>query len=154
MSAVSEMSLGDLAGRVGQEVGCSRWFDISRARIAAFADVTEDHQPIHLDADAARAAGFPAPIAHGFLTLSMLSPMTYDALPFVPRMNSVNYGFDRLRFIAPVAQGARIRGRFVLDRFTPKGEGAAQLHWQVTVEIEAQDKPALVADWITRLYDR
>lgn len=137
-----------IADMVGRDLGASAWVEITQARIAAFADLTEDWQPIHLNAEAGRAAGFDGTVAHGFLTLSMLSAMSYEVLPKIEGESaSLNYGFDRIRFIAPVPGGARIRGRFTLDDAQPRGAGL-MLRFGVTVEIEGAAKPALTADWL------
>lgn len=126
----------------------SNWYVIDQSRIDAFADVTEDWQFIHLDADKARAAGLPGTVAHGFLTLSMLSAMSYEVTPDLPGMKmGLNYGFDRIRFVAPVIAGQRIRGRFEVAEVVEK-PGRIDLRWNVTVEIDGGDKPALVADWL------
>lgn len=133
---------------IGKDLGTSRWIDVSQARINAFADLTEDWQPIHLDPEAGRTAGFGGTVAHGFLTLSMLSAMSYDVLPKIEdERASINYGFDRVRFIAPVSGGARIRSHFILADAKPRGEGW-MVRLDVTVEIEGEDKPALTADWL------
>ena len=127
------------------------WFLLDAARVAAFADVTEDWQPIHLDGTAAQAAGFDAPVVHGFLTLSMLSAMSYQVVPELPGVrSSVNYGFDRIRFVSPVAVGTRVRGSFTVAS-VDEGEGHLTVHWDVAVTAEDMEKPALVAQWITRL---
>ena len=127
----------------------SRWYEITPARVAAFADTTEDWQGIHLNDDAARAAGFDGPVAHGYLVLSMLSAMVYEVLPpLPPGAVSVNYGFDRVRFIAPTQVGTRIRGTFQVAEIQDRDNGAL-LRWDVTVEREGAEKPALVADWLT-----
>lgn len=133
---------------VGQAIGTSDWTEMPQKRIDEFADVTEDWQPIHLDAQAGREAGFDGTVAHGFLTLSMLSVMSYQVLPAMPgEMASLNYGFDRIRFISPVPGGARIRAHFTLSDATPRGTGW-MLRFAVSVEIEGTDKPALTADWL------
>jgi acyl dehydratase len=134
---------------IGQEVGVSKWFDISQARIDAFAECTEDRQFIHVDAEAARSTPFGGTIAHGFLTLSLASAMSYDAVaPLDGVVMGVNYGFDRLRFLTPVRAGSRIRGRFKLLSAEDKGAGRWLLKHELTVEIEGADKPALIADWL------
>ena len=144
------ISIEDLIARVGTETGVSRWFLIDQARIAAFAEVTEDHQFIHIDPEAAKATPFGGTIAHGFLTLSMLSALGQDALPRPEGVAmGVNYGFDKLRFVAPVPAGRRIRGRFLLLEATKRGPLEVQMRNKVTVEIEGGDKPALVAEWLT-----
>ncbi|MDQ1154828.1 MaoC family dehydratase [Brevundimonas sp. SORGH_AS_0993] len=144
MTAVSA-----LQGLIGQEVGVSRWIEVTQARIDAFADCTEDHQFIHVDPEAARATPFGGTIAHGFLTLSLASAMSYDAVaPLDGVTMGVNYGFDRLRFLAPVPAGARVRGRFKLLSAEDKGAGRWLLKHELTVEIEGGDKPALIAEWL------
>ena len=138
-----------LQGLIGQEVGVSRWIEVSQARIDAFADCTEDHQFIHVDPEAARATPFGGTIAHGFLTLSLASAMSYDAVRPLDRVvMGVNYGFDKLRFLAPVPAGSRIRGRFRLLAADDKGQGRWLLKHELTVEIEGGDKPALIAEWL------
>ena len=134
--------------------GCvSRWFTVDQARIDAFAEVCEDWQDIHLDPESLGANRFGATVAHGFLTLSMLSAMGYDAQPPIEGVAfSVNYGFERIRFLSPVRSGSRVRGRFVLASLEERSPGEATLTWDVTVEIEGAEKPALVARWITRRY--
>lgn len=142
-----------LTEAVGQEVGLSRWFVMDQARIDAFAKATEDRQFIHTDPTAAARTPFGGTIAHGFLTLSMLSAMAYDALPALEGEGmSVNYGCDRVRFLAPVRAGARIRGRFVLDKAEERAPGEITTTHTVTVEIDGGDKPALIAEWIGRRY--
>ena len=127
----------------------SGWFTMDQDRIDAFADATEDRQFIHVDASAAAQTPFSGTIAHGFLTLSMLSRMAAEAtlLPDALKM-AVNYGFDRVRFLAPVKSGKRIRGRFVLDSVDEKAPGQLLMRHNVTVEIEGEDKPALTAQWL------
>ena len=142
-------SIEDIGFKVGQEIGVSPWITISQADIDAFADVTGDHQFIHVDPEAAKATPFGGTIAHGFLTLSLLSRMAADAMlrPADIKMG-VNYGFEKIRFLAPVRSGSRVRGRFRLQRFEEKRPGQYQFVHEVTVEIEGEDKPALVAEWI------
>lgn len=145
-----QVTIDELKGRIGQEVGVSQWFDIPQAAIDAFADLTHDHQFIHIDVEKAKATPFGGTIAHGFLTVSLLSAMAYDALPDIAgRTMGVNYGFDRLRMMSPVKAGARIRGRFVLKALDSKSPQQHQLTHAVTVEIEGAEKPALAADWVT-----
>ena len=139
----------ELQGLIGQEVGVSKWFDVTQARIDAFADCTEDHQFIHVDPEAAKATPFGGTVAHGFLTLSLASAMSYDAVaPLDGVTMGVNYGFDKLRFLAPVLAGSRIRGRFKLLSAEDKGSGRWLLKHELTVEIEGGDKPALIAEWL------
>ena len=138
----------ELQGLIGEEVGVSKWFDVTQARIDAFADCTEDHQFIHVDPEAARATPFGGTIAHGVLTLSLASAMSYDAVaPLDGVVMGVNYGFDKLRFLAPVPAGSRIRGRFKLLSAEDKGSGRWLVKHELTVEIEGGDKPALIAEW-------
>ena len=142
----------DLEALLGKEVGLSRWFLMDQERIGLFADVTEDQQFIHVDSERAKATPFGGTIAHGFLTLSMLSAMAEEAVPLVEGLiHSVNYGFDRVRFISPVSAGKRIRGRFELIAINV-GAGEITQTMKVTIEIENSEKPALVAEWVTRHY--
>ena len=144
------VTFDDLPGLVGQELGASDWFEISQQRIDQFAEVTEDRQWIHLDVErAGRELG--GTIAHGFLTLSMLSAMTYQVLQVEGVSRGVNYGFNRIRFIAPVAAGARVRSRERLLAVEPRAGGLA-LTRECTVEIEGGEKPALVAEWVGLIY--
>jgi acyl dehydratase len=139
----------ELSSLIGQEVGVSRWFEIDQARIDAFADVTEDRQFIHVDPEAARQTPFGGTIAHGFLTLSLASAMSYDAVkPLDGVAMGVNYGFDKLRFLAPVPAGSRVRGRFKLLSAEDKGGGRWLIKHELTIEIDGADKPALIAEWL------
>jgi acyl dehydratase len=142
-------SLDEIRDRVGTEIGASSWLTIDQARIDAFAEATDDRQFIHVDPSAAAQTPFGGTIAHGFLTLSLLSRMAADAM-LVPEgvKMAVNYGFDRVRFIAPVRSGKRVRGRFTLDSVEEKAPGQWLLRHTVTVEIEDEDKPALNAVWL------
>lgn len=134
---------------IGQEVGVSRWITVDQARIDAFAEITEDRQFIHIDPERAKATPFGGTIAHGFLTLSLASAMSYDAVPPLEGVvMGVNYGFDKLRFLAPVPAGSRVRGRFRLLSAEDKGSGRWLLKHELTVEIEGGDKPALIAEWL------
>ena len=122
---------------------------VDQARINAFAEATEDHQFIHVDPDAASATPFGGTIAHGFLTLSLLSRMGAEAMLIPEGLKmAVNYGFDSVRFLAPVRAGKRVRGRFTLDSVDEKGPGRVLIRHRVSVEIEAEDKPALTALWL------
>lgn len=146
------IAIDELTALAGTEAGVSRWFTIGQKRIDSFADITEDRQFIHVDPEAARASPFGGTIAHGFLTLSMLSSLAIDALPCVEgRAMGVNYGFDKLRFVSPVPAGARIRGRFKLQSVTPRSPTEFLVRYMATVEIEGVDKPAIVAEWLTLL---
>ena len=146
-------TIEEIQARVGSEIGVSDWILVDQAAIDAFADVTHDHQFIHVDPEAAAKTPFGGTIAHGFLTLSLLSRMAADAMlrPEGVRMG-VNDGFERVRFMAPVHSGRRVRGRFSLDRFEEKNPGQFQFVHRVTVEIEGEDKPALIADWIGMIF--
>lgn len=139
----------DLPSLIGQEVGVSRWIEVDQARIDAFARITEDEQFIHVDPERARATPFGGTIAHGFLTLSLASAMSYDAVaPLDGMVMGVNYGFDKLRFLAPVPAGSKVRGRFRLLSAEDKGDGRWLLKHELTVEIDGGDKPALIAEWL------
>jgi acyl dehydratase len=146
-------TLDEIRAKIGQPIGTSDWIDVPQDRIAAFADATDDHQFIHVDPVAAAAAGFGGTIAHGFLTLSLLSRMAADAMliPDTARM-AVNYGLDRVRFLAPVKVGKRVRGHFTLEGADEKAPGQLLLKHQVTVEIEGEEKPALTAQWLGLIF--
>jgi len=146
-------SLDDIRAKVGQEVGTSSWLSVDQPRIDAFAEATEDRQFIHTDPDAAARTPFGGTVAHGFLTLSLLSRMAAEAM-LVPEglKIAVNYGLDRVRFLAPVRSGKRVRGRFVLDSVEEKAPGQWLMRHTVTVEIEGEDKPALTAQWLGLVY--
>lgn len=144
------LTLDDCRALVGREIGVSRWFTIDQARIDAFAATTEDHQFIHVDPERARAeTPFGGTIAHGLLTLSMLSAMVYDAVPrLAGERMGINYGFDAVRFVAPVRAGQRIRARFVLEALTERQPGQWLRTTGVTVEIDGETRPALVTRWL------
>ena len=146
-------SLDDIQARIGDEVGVSSWLTVDQARIDAFADATEDRQFIHVDPQAAAAAGFGGTIAHGFLSLSLLSRMAAEAMliPESVKM-ALNYGLDRVRFLAPVKSGKRVRGRFTLDSVEEKAPGQWLMRHTVTVEIEGEAKPALTAQWLGLIF--
>jgi len=140
-----------LASLIGSELGVSDWFEITQGRIDAFADATEDHQWIHVDRERALAGPFGRPIAHGFLTLSLL-PFLSGQIPLPveqPKMG-INYGLDKVRFIAPVPVGSNVRARAVLSEVTEIPRGV-QVKRTVTVEVEGSEKPACVAETISRL---
>lgn len=147
------MEMSALAARVGTELGVSDWMTIDQARIRAFADITEDHMFLHVDPQRAAATPFGTTIAHGFLTLSLLSNMAYQVCPRIAGAKfGVNYGCNRLRFIAPVKSGARVRGRFVLRNLEEQPGGRVLATYDVTVEIEGADKPALAIEWLTMTF--
>lgn len=142
------MTLEELQAKVGEVVGTSDWVVLDQERINVFADATDDHQFIHVDPEAAKETPFRSTIAHGFLTLSMLAPLTRDAVEKPPVKMTINYGFDKVRFLSPVKSGRRIRGHFKLLDFTEKRPGQWQQTLEVTIEIEGETKPALLAEWI------
>ena len=139
---------------VGKEIGVSSWHMVDQPRIDTYADVIEDHQFIHVDPERAKnETAFGTTIAHGFLTMSLLSIMSYEVMPVIAGTTmGVNYGFDKLRFISPVRSGKRVRGRFVLAEAKLRKPNELQSRTNVTVEIEGEDKPALVADWLGLIY--
>jgi len=133
----------------GQEIGVSGWIPMEQSRIDLFAEATEDRQWIHLDVSRARAESpYGTTVAHGYLTLSMLPRMMSEVYALTPRVAGINYGLDKVRFLAPVTAGARIRGRVALDRVVRQKPDTIRAHLTVTVEIEDGDKPACVAEAI------
>ena len=146
-------SLDDIRAQVGEEVGVSSWLLVDQHRIDAFAEATEDRQFIHVDPAAAAQTPFGGTIAHGFLSLSLLSRMAAEAMLVPDGLKmAVNYGLDRVRFLAPVRSGKRVRGRFVLDSIEEKAPGQWLMRHNVTVEIEGEDKPALTALWLGLIF--
>lgn len=147
------ISLETYQAMVGQEIGVSSWHLVDQPRIDSYADVIEDHQFIHVDPERAKETAFGTTIAHGFLTMSLLSIMSYEVMPVIAGTTmGVNYGFDKLRFISPVRSGRRVRGRFVLAEAKLRKPNELQSRTNVTVEIEGEDKPALVAEWLGLIY--
>ena len=145
--------LAEIRNRIGDEVGVSSWLTMDQQRIDEFAEATEDRQFIHVDTEAAARTPFGGTIAHGFLSLSMLSRMAAEGMLIPDSMKmAVNYGLDRVRFIAPVKSGKRIRGRFRLDSVDEKAPGQLLLRHTVTVEIEGEEKPALTAEWLGLIF--
>lgn len=146
-----EIHLADVRSLVGQEIGVSRWFTVDQTMIDRFAEATEDHQFIHTDpVRAAAETPFGGTIAHGFLSLSLLSAMNYDCLPrVIEQTMGINYGFEKVRFMTPVKSGARVRGRFTMADARFRGGGMLMVTYDVTVEIENERKPALTANWMT-----
>ena len=138
---------------VCEEIGVSDWVEITQERINLFADATGDHQWIHIDVERAKK-DMPGgkTIAHGFLTLSLLSHLSEQTFSYSDRKMGVNYGLNRVRFTSPVPSGARVRARFTLAKYEPIEGNGVQLTWSTVVEIEGKDKPALVAEWIGRHY--
>ena len=145
------ISLEKVQASIGTEVGISPWRVVSQTIIDKFADATDDHQFIHVDPErAARDAPFGGTIAHGFLLLSLLSAMTFETLPEIEGQSmGINHGFDKIRFLAPVKSGARIRARFFLADVNARPSGWVQTSYDVTIEIENSPKPALTARWLT-----
>jgi acyl dehydratase len=138
-----------VAKLIGSDLGMSEWILVDQQRINAFADVTGDHQFIHVDPVAAAATPFGGTIAHGFLTLSLIASMMPEGAIVLKGIKmGLNYGFERVRFLLPVPSGARIRARHRLKNFEDKGGGRFVVTTEVTIEIEGQDKPALIADWL------
>jgi acyl dehydratase len=146
---VKKVPAGELAAMVGRSF-VSRWLAVDQGRIDAFGKVTEDEQFIHVDPERAGATAFGGTVAHGFLTLSLLSAMAYSALPRIEgAAHGVNYGFDRVRFLHPVRSGSRVRGRFTLQAATARSAREWLLTYELSIEIEGAQKPALAATWLT-----
>ncbi len=143
--------LSELPALVGQEVAVSDWITVTQAQVNLFAQATGDHQWIHVDLERARAGPFGGPIAHGYLTLSLLPQLIAQALSIPSRMG-LNYGVNKVRFPAPAPVGSRLRARIRLVSCDPVDQGGVQLVWQVTVEREGSDKPVCVAEPVYRLY--
>ena len=142
-------TLSELSAMVGQEVALSEWITVTQERVDQFAQATGDHQWIHVDQERAKNGPFGGTIAHGFLTLSLLANMAYQACPSVAETKTgVNYGFNKLRFISPVPAGSRVRGRFRLKELNTDTPGRWTSTYEVTVEIEGAEKPALAAEWL------
>jgi len=149
---VVDIDVKHLSDRIGEEVAVSDWFEISQERINTFADATEDHQWIHVDpARAAAESPFKTTIAHGFLTLSLVPMLVRRAMTIDNVRMAVNYGSNRLRFVAPVPSGSRVRGRFTVGAVEEIG-GGLQVTWNLTIEREGGDKPCVVAEWLVRYY--
>ncbi len=142
----------DLAACAGQKVGASEWLEVTQERINQFAAATGDHQWIHVDPERARTGPFGAPIAHGFLTLSLL-PVFFDtAFEVLESGVGLNYGVNKVRFTAPVPVNSRVRGHLTLLAAEPIDKGGIQMTWQISVEREGADKPVCVAEAIVRRY--
>lgn len=148
---MKSLKIRDLEGRVGEEIAVSPWVEMPQERIDLFARATEDFQWIHVDRERAKESDFGTTIAHGYLTLSMLPKLIESTFEFSDRKMGVNYGLNKVRFTSPVPAGAKIRGRFTLAKYE-KLEGGVQTTWSVTVEREGGDKPAMVAETISRHY--
>lgn len=144
------VDVDDIENWIGRESGVSSWVTVDQPTIDAFADLTGDYQDIHVNEKAGVAAGFGGTIAHGFLTLSLISKFAYEACIGIEGATAgYNYGFNRIRMISPVRRGAAIRGRFSLKAFDLKSPTRALFTYEVTIEIDGEDKPALVAEWLT-----
>lgn len=143
----------ELKTLAGQEVGASDWIEMAQSRVNDFADATEDHQWIHIDAERAKSdSPFGGTIAHGFLTLSLLPHMAAQAFKVQGDFKmGINYGLNRLRFPSPVPVGSRLRARFTLQSVEDI-PGGAQIIWAVIVEVEGAEKPSLAAEWLVRYY--
>lgn len=140
----------DVSELIGKEIGVSDWIEISQERINQFADVTEDHQFIHINPEMAKMTPFGTTIAHGFLTLSMLSKLAEGAVIILDGVKmGVNYGFDKVRMVNPVKSGQKIRGHFTLMSADQKVPGQWSFKYAVKVEVEGEEKPSLVAEWLT-----
>lgn len=146
-------NLTELQAAVGQEVGLSPWYTMDQSRINTFADVTEDQQWIHVDAERSqKESPYKTTIAHGFLVLSMASKMAYDSFEISSVTMAVNYGLNKVRFINATPADAKIRGRFVLADYK-EVKGGARYILNLTIEIEGEERPALVAEWIGQAYE-
>lgn len=152
MAKVIIEGISPLREQVGQELACTDWFEVSQQRIDEFAEATGDYQWIHVDVERAKKeSSYGTTIAHGFLTLSLLPRFLLDAIEMRGVRMGVNYGLNRVRFTGPVPAGTRVRARFVLAKLEDI-KGGAQLTWNVSVEREGEDKPVLIAEWLTRRY--
>jgi acyl dehydratase len=145
-------TIRNLEGRVGQEVGISPWVEITQERIDNFAKAIDDFPWIHVDPARAKSSAFGGTIAHGFLTLSLLSHLSEATFSFSDRKMGINYGLNRVRFTSPVPVGSRVRARFTLLKFEKIENNGVQVTWTATMEIDGAAKPALVAEWIGRHY--
>ena len=145
------VTIRGLENRVGEEIGVSPWLEVTQERIDLFAKAIDDHQWIHVDRARARSSPYGTTIAHGFLTLSLLSHLSEITFSFSDRKMGVNYGLNRVRFTAPVPSGSKVRARFTLAKYE-KIEGGVQVTWNVVMELEGGDKPVMVAETIARHY--
>ena len=145
-------TLAEVAACVGQEVAVSDWIEVTQERVNRFAEATGDHQWIHVDPERAKAGPFGAPIAHGFLTLSMLPAFFESSFKIEQTRMGVNYGLNKVRFTSPVPVGSRLRARMTLLQAQPIDQGGLQMTWSVSVEREGSDKPVCVAESLARHY--
>jgi len=152
MTTLKFQTLQDLAACVGQEVAVSDWITITQAQVNQFAEATGDHQWIHVDVERAKSGPFGGPIAHGFLTLSLLPRFYETAFEVVESRMGVNYGLNRVRFMSPVPVGSRLRGRMTLLTAEPIDNDGLQMTWETVIELEGATKPACVAESVVRRY--
>ncbi|MCX7892819.1 MAG: MaoC family dehydratase [Burkholderiales bacterium] len=153
MAASTILSASQLRARVGEEIATSDWFEVTQEHINEFAEATGDRQWIHVDPErAAKESPYGKTVAHGFLTLSMLSHLLGETITVTGMRMGINYGFNKVRFTGPVPSGSRIRARFLLAALDDIPNGI-QMTWNVAVEREGEAKPVLVAEWLTRRYD-
>jgi acyl dehydratase len=150
----SPMNAQDLAAKVGEHIGTSEWVEMTQEKVNMFADATGDHQFIHINEEAAKMTPFGGTIAHGFMTLSMIPYLSANS--DIPRLDgikmAVNYGGNKTRFINPVRTGKRIRGHWKLTEMVEKRPGQWQQTCEITIEIEGEDKPALICEWMTLFF--
>ena len=149
---VKSVSMRELESKVGQEVGVSPWLQVTQERIDLFAKAIDDPQWIHVDPERAKQSPYGTTIAHGFLTLSLLSHLAESTFRYSDRRMGVNYGLNRVRFTAPLPSGSKVRARFKLLKFEKIDGNGVQVTWNVTLEREGGDKPVLVAEWLGRHY--
>jgi acyl dehydratase len=152
-STLKPITADELVAAAGTQIGCSPWREITQAVVDKFAEATDDHQFIHVDPErAAREAPFGGTIAHGFLLLSLLSRLAFEAVPPLEGVTvGINYGFDEVRFKAPVRTGSRVRGCFTVAHVNVRQSGWVEVNYDVTLEIEGSSRPALTARWLTLL---
>ena len=150
--SLQALRVEELAERTGEEIAVSPWLEVSQKRIDLFAEAIEDPQWIHIDPVRAKDGPFGVTIAHGFLTLSLLTRLIETTFSFDERKMGINYGLNKVRFTAPLPSGSRIRARFSLAKFERIENNGVQIAWNVSVEREGGDKPVLVAEWLTRSY--
>jgi len=146
------LSLRNLESKVGQEVGVSPWVEVTQDRIDLFAKAIDDPQWIHVDRERARHSPFGTTIAHGFLTLSLLTKFFESTFDISDRKMGVNYGLNRVRFTAPLPSGSRVRARFKLANYETIDDNGVQVTWNVAVEREGSDRPVMIAEWVGRSY--
>jgi acyl dehydratase len=145
--------LGSLTSRLGEELGVSEWLEVTQDRINQFADATDDHQWIHVDAGrAAKESAAKTTIAHGFLTLSLVPVLLRQTLTLPPMRMSINYGVNKVRFLTQVPVGSKIRARFMPSSMKDTDDSGVQVIWNITIEREGGQKPCAVVEWITRYY--